>query len=195
MQAGKMVYNLSRVKPALLKLQQNGKEYYPLIEVILTVDPGAKPPTGKAIQQRLGISAAVYRRWLDALYMDFLTLIATDADVLQFRDVEHIFYTGGNGNNAEVRCRLAVTPRVGEAVDLFFLSAYANEGTFYVSNVTHEYLQNKTLVHVTLRPGYYDEYFTHLLARAWFENKWPLESWELSDYAQKELLRKIYPKG
>lgn len=195
MSAGKMLYNLSRVKPAMLKMQQTGKDYLPLIKVMLGLDPETKTPTGKAIQQQLGISPTVYRRWLDSLYMDFLDLIAADADVLQFRDVEHIFYTGGKGSSAEVRCRLAVTPRVGEAVDLFFVSAYAGEGAFYVSNVTHEYLQDKILVHITLRPGYYDEYFTHLLARAWFENRWPLEAWELSDYAQKELLRKMYPKG
>lgn len=189
-----MVYNLSRVKSALVKMQPNGKDYSPLIGVILTLDPEAKAPTGKAIQQQMGISAAVYRRWLESLYLDFLALIATDADVLQFRDVEHIFYTGGKGTNAEVRCRLAVTPRVGEAVELYFVSAYAGEGTFYVSNVTHEYLQEKTLVHITLRPGYYDAHFTRLLARAWFEDRWPQEAWGLSDYAQKELLREMYHK-
>ncbi|MBO2012573.1 hypothetical protein [Hymenobacter negativus] len=126
--------------------------------------------------------------------MDFLTLIATDADVLQFRDVKHIFYTGGKGDNAEVRCRLAVTPQVGEAVDLFF-NCLCQRRNVRVNNVTHQHLQYKALVLITLRPSYYDAHFTHLLARAWFENKWPLEAWEPSNYAQKELLRKIYPKG
>jgi hypothetical protein len=119
MEASKMLYSLARVKPALLKMQQGGKDYVPLIGVILEMEPEEKTPTGKAIQQRLGISAVVYRRWLDALYADFMALIATDADVLQFMDVEHVFYLKGKEEKSiEFRCRLAVTPRVGEGVDL-----------------------------------------------------------------------------
>ena len=190
-----MLYNLSLVKPAMLKMQQNGKDYAPLIGVILTLDTEVKKPTGKVIQQQLGISAAVYRRRLDKLYLDFLALIAVDADMLQFLDVEHILYVGKESASAEVRCRLAVTPRVGEAVELYFLSALADRGTFYVTHVTHQYLQGKTLVHVTLQAGYYDSYFTHLLARARFENKWPKEAWGLNDYEQEALLRKLYSKG
>lgn len=196
MEASKMLYNLARVKPALLKMQQGGKGYVPLIEVILEMEPGEKTPTGKAIQQRLGISAVVYRRWLDALYADFMALIATDADVLQFMDVEHVFYLEGKEEKSiEFRCRLAVTPRIGEGIDLYFLSAFADEGTFYVSRITHEYLQDKTLIHVTLRAGYYHAYLAHLQSRAYFEDKWPREAWSMSDYARKELLKKLYPKG
>lgn len=195
MSAGKMLYNLSRIKPALLKMQSNGKDYAPLIGVIQTLDPEAKGPTGKAIQQQLGISASVYRRWLDILYEDFMALVAVDADALQFTEVEHIFYVGKEATRAEVRCRLAVTPRVGEDVDFYFLSAFLQEGTFYVTRVTHEYLQGKTLIHVSLEEGYHDVYFTLLLARARFENKWPREAWESSNYRQRELLLKLYPKG
>ncbi|MBW3127288.1 hypothetical protein [Hymenobacter profundi] len=193
LEASKMLYNLTLVKPVLLKMQQNGKTYVPLIKLILVTDTEEKRPTGKAIQQQLGISAAVYRRWLDLLYADFMALIATDADVLRFPDIEHVFYVKGQEEIVEVRCRLTVTPRVGEEVELWFLSAFAREGTFYVSRVTHEYLQDKTLIHITLQPGYYDAYFAHLLARALFEDRWPREAWGMSDYQQKELLRKLYP--
>lgn len=195
MSAWKMLYNLSRIKPALLKMQSNGKDYAPLIGVIQTLDPEAKGPTGKAIQQQLGISAAVYRRWLDALYQDFMALIAVDADVLQFTEVEHIFYVGKEATRAEVRCRLAVTPRIGEDVELYFLSAFLQNGTFHVTQVTHEYLQGKTLIHISLEEGSHDVYFTHSRARAQFENKWPMDAWQLSNYRQRELLLKLYPKG
>jgi hypothetical protein len=117
MSAGKMLYNLSRMKPALLKMQPNGKDYAPLIGLIQTLDPEVKGPTGKEIQQQMGIGATVYRRWLDALYRDFMALIAVDADVLQFPDVEHVFYVGRKESRAEVRCRPVVTPRVGEDVE------------------------------------------------------------------------------
>lgn len=195
MSAGKMLYNLSRVKPALLKMQLNGKDYAPLIGVIQTLDPEAKGPTAKAIQQQLGISAAVYRRWLDTLYLDFIALIAVDADMLQFTEVEHIFYVGKEATRAEVRCRLAVTPRVGEAIDLHFLSAFLEESTFHVSRVDHEYVQGKILIHISLEEGSHDVYFIHLRARARFENKWPMDAWKLSNYEQQELLLKLYPKG
>ena len=193
--AGKMLYNLSRVKPALLKMQPNEKDYAPLIGVIQTLDPEAKGPTGKAIQQQLGIGAAVYRRWLEMLYQDFMALIAVDADVLQFTDVEHVFYVGREATRMEVRCRLAVTPRVGETVELHFLSAFLEEGSFQVTRVDHEYVQGKTLIHVSLEEGNHDVYFKHLLARARFENKWPRDAWEMHHYQQRELLLKLYPKG
>lgn len=195
MDAPKMLHNLARVKPALLKMQQGGKDYAPLIGVILEIDPEGKMPTGKVIQPQLSISGTVYRRWLDALYADFVALIATDVNVLQFLDVEHVLYLQGQGEGIEVRCRLAVTPRVGESIDLYFLSAFADAGTFYVSRITHEYLQDKTLIHITLRAGYYNAYLTHLQSRAYFEDKWPREAWSMSDYERKELLRKLYPKG
>lgn len=195
MEAPKMLYNLARVKPALMKMQQGGKDYAPLIGVILEIESEGKTPTGKAIQQRLGISALVYRRWLDALYADFVALIATDARALQFTDVEHVLYLEGQGEGIEVKCRLAVTPRVGEEVELRFLSAFANDSTFYVTHITHEYVQNKAVVHIALRAGYYDAYFSHLLSRANFENRWPREAWKMRDYEQKELLRKLYPQG
>jgi hypothetical protein len=195
MEAPKMLYNLVRVKPTLVKMQQGGKDYTPLIGVILGIDPEGKTPTGKIIQQQLGISATVYRRWLDKLYANFMALIATDVDALQFTDVEHVFYLQGQGEGIEVKCRLAVTPRVGEAVELHFLSAFADGATFYVSHITHEYLQGKTLIHVSLRAGYYDAYYARLQERASFEEKWPRKAWSMSDYQQKELLRELYPDG
>jgi hypothetical protein len=195
MEASKMLYNLARVKPTLLKMQESGKAYAPLIGVIQGIEPEGKTPTAKAIQQQLGISATVYRRWLDALYMDFVALIAADVDALQFTNVEHMLYLEGQGEGIEVKCRLAVTPRVGEEVELRFLSAYTSDSTFYVTHITHEYLQDKVVIHMALRAGYYDAYFSHLLSRANFENRWPREAWKMRDYEQKELLRKLYPKG
>jgi hypothetical protein len=195
LEASRMLYNLAQVKPAMLKMQQGGKAYRPLLGAILTMDPEGKMPTGKAIQQQLGISATVYRRWLDALYADFLALVAKDADVLQFTDVEHVLYVPGQGEVSEVRCRLAVTPRVGEGVALPFLSAFASTGTFYVYSIEHECSQGKNVIHLSLQPGYYNAYLSHLQRRAEFEGKWPREAWGMSDYKQKELLEELYPDG
>ena len=148
MDASKMLYNLARVKPTLLKMRESAKAYAPLIGVIQKIELEGKTPTGKTIQQQLGISATVYRRWLNALYIDFVALIATDVNALQFTNVEHVLYLEGQEESIEVKCRLAVTPRVGEGIDLYFLSAFADEGTFYVSRITHEYLQDKIVIHV-----------------------------------------------
>lgn len=191
-----MLYNLTRVKPALMLMKmQQGRAYTPLIGAILEIDPEGKTPTGKAIQQQLGVSATVYRRWLDALYADFVALIAMDMNALQFMNVEHVLYLHGQGESIEVKCRLAVTPRVGEGIELSFVSAFTNDSTFYVTHITHEYVQDKAIIHIALRAGYYDAYFSHLLSRANFENRWPREAWEMRDYEQKELLRKLYPQG
>jgi hypothetical protein len=64
-----------------------------------------------------------------------------------------------------------------------------------VYSIEHECLQGKDVIHLSLQPGYYNAYLSHLQRRAEFEGKWPREAWELGDYARQELLQELYPDG
>lgn len=188
-----MLYNLTLVKPVLRSMAPEA-EVRPLVELILALDPAAAMPSGKAVQLQLGISPAVYRRWLDALYASFLSVIEQDADALQLADVEHVFHVLGPREAVIFRCRISRTPRVGEAVDVSFLSAVTEQSHYYVDHVEYAYMPGKTEVWIQLRAGYHNPYLQHLRDRAHFENRYPQEVWDMSDYRLSEYLRKLYPR-
>jgi len=175
------------------KLYSMSKEYASLIAALLALAPEAKLPTAKALQQQLGISPAVFRRWLETWHSDFLELIQEDADILQFRQVEYGFCVPGPRDYITFLCRLAVPPQVGEGVEVRFMRAITGASVYHVDSVTHEYLHDKTQVIVHLREGYYDPYIHHLRHRARFEKTltWDEES-TLSNYAVEERLHEIY---
>ncbi|UYZ58072.1 hypothetical protein [Hymenobacter latericus] len=188
-----MLYSLLQVRPAMEKLYGQKKEYAPLIAALMDLPPDAKLPTAKSLQQQLGISAAVFRRWAENWHDDFLGLIQEDADVLQFRQVEYLFCVPGPRDYITFLCRLAVPPQVGEGVELGFISGVTGSAIYHVDNVAHEYLHDKIQVVVRLREGYYDPYVHHLCHRARFEKTltWEEES-QLSGYAAEKRLYEIY---
>jgi hypothetical protein len=192
--AKKMLYCLSTVKPALAKLMKQGKPYDPLIEAILSLDEKGPLPTSKALQQQVGISPAVFKKWLDALHADFFTRIETNPDVLTFPSVEYLICAPGRGENICFLCRLPHPPRVGEGMDFSFLHGRTGSRSFYVDAIHHEYEQDKVTVMISLQAGYFNPYLWHLQARARFEQTldYKLEE-ELGGYGQQDYLRKIYP--
>lgn len=55
-----LLYYLMQERPAVEKLAKLDKVYEPLLRLLLTLLPSKKLPTGKALQQQLRISQAVY---------------------------------------------------------------------------------------------------------------------------------------
>lgn len=189
----KVLQSLVLVKTALRRMPLDGKAYGPLAGLIRELDWDEKLPTATAIQKQLRIDAKVYRRWLEALHADFLALIEVDADALHFTDVEHHFYVEGWRERVGFWCRVSVTPRIGERVELPFLEEMTGETGFYVASVTHEYLPGKTIISLLLRPGRFNSYLHHLGQRARYEGKFPREAWGMSDAELTEFYRKLYP--
>ncbi|TGE21508.1 hypothetical protein E5K00_14575 [Hymenobacter aquaticus] len=188
--------DLYYAKPALLRLKGRGRPYDALIDIILVMGEDDPVPAGNQLQQQLGISASVLRRWVTLLHEEFLALIDADADVLQFPLVEHRFLIDDYTNKASCVCRLPVTPRVGEEVELPFLKNYAGSGSYHVYRVTHSYEEGRTTVTVSLRPTRRNQHYEYLKDRAEFENT--IDAYTLimgNEYEISKRLLEKYPNG
>ncbi|GAA4033299.1 hypothetical protein GCM10022409_16990 [Hymenobacter glaciei] len=175
-------------RPAVEKLAAMGKVYEPLLRLMLAWPAAEKQPTGKALQQQLGVNSAMYRRWLDNWSADFWEMAqAEDTGFLDFSSVEHVFELHHLEQSIWFRCRLAVTPRVGEAVELpFVLRRYWN--TYYVDAVQHAYRNGRTEISIILREGRYNSHLQHLRHKARFEHDyWTVDQGD--DFDVKEYFR------
>ncbi len=188
--------DLCYAKPALHRLKGRGKPYDALIDVLLVIGEDDPLPVGKDLQQQVGLTAGGLRRWVTLLHEDFLTIIAEESDVLQFSMVEHHFVLEDNTNNAFFTCRLAVTPRVGEEVEVPFLRQYAGSGHYYVRRVRHRYEDDKAIITVRLQTERHNKHYEYLKDRAEFDNSIDFRTLIMSNRREIEkLLREEYPNG
>jgi hypothetical protein len=188
--------DLCHAKPALHRLKGHGKPYDKLIEVLLGIGEEDSLPLGKDLQQQLDLTASGLRRWVTMLHEDFLTVIAEEPDVLQFPAVEHHFLLEDYTNNAFFTCRLSVTPRVGEEVEVPFLRHYAGSGSYHVHRVVHRYEEDRTIITVWLQTGQYNQHYEYLKDRAAFESAVDFRTLIMGNRHQIEkILLEEYPNG
>ena len=188
--------DLCYAKPALRRLRGRGKPYDALIDVLLGIGEDDPLPVGKDLQLRFGLSAGVLRRWVTMLHEDFLDVIGEEPDVLQFPLVEHHFLLEDYANNAYFTCRLPVTPRVGEEVEVPFLGQYAGSGNYHVQRVSHRYEEGRTIVTVWLQTGRYNQHYEYLKDRAEFERAIDFRTLITGHrFEIEKILREEYPSG
>ncbi|WP_426491278.1 hypothetical protein [Hymenobacter sp. 102] len=194
MKSEEMMRDLLAVPKVLRRLAEQQTEWQPLAEILLSLEGDAKIPTGKKLQQDLGLSPAKYRRWLDAFYSAYLHLLESDADTIVLQQVEHQLILTGRRASQTLSCRLPITPRIGEQLQLDFLRAVTGESMFYVENIIHDFSDGRYLVLVYLKPGYYNAYQHSLKARARFDDTIGLDVFfHAPDYLLDDLLRERYP--
>jgi len=194
MKSEDMTRDLLKLPQVLRRLAAQPLEWQPLAKALLVVDREARTPTGKQLQQALGVTPARFRRWLDALYAAYLQLLETDADAVTFQQVEHQLLLSGRRASQAFSCRLPNTPRVGEQLQLDFLRAVTGESMFHVDDITHDFTDDRYVVLVHLKPGYYSGYRRQLLERARFEETMsiPVE-FQAPTYLLDDFLRQRYP--
>ena len=189
-----MMYDLMSMPQILGRLAQQPLECRSLAEALLAADPKKKPPTAKLLHQELEISPSRFRRWLDALHAAYLDLPENDADAVPYRQVEHQLILSGSRASQVFSCRLPVTPRVDEQVQLDFLRAVTGEHTFYVDGITHNFSDEHYVVMVYLNYGYLNEYRHRLLDRARFNEIMSIHvDLDAPDYLKDDILRARYP--
>jgi hypothetical protein len=195
--SSQMLYNLTKSRAVLQRLlAQEGKPYAPLVTALLPWVGGKQVPMAKELQEKLGLKPTLFRRWLEACYADLIALLATDPDVLQVREVVHHLYLQGKRKNVEVQCRLPVTPRLYEQVELPLVGAETGEYSYYVDNIIHALEHDRIVVHLSLKAGYYNAYVEHLRERAYFEGRITYKDLtELTPFELQEKLRELYRKG
>jgi hypothetical protein len=189
-----LVYSLSLMQPALIRLRQAAKKYTPLLDVLAEMPDVWPRPTCKSIQEKLGISASVFRSWLDAIYDDVWELVGSDASVLDFTNVEYEIEVPNKKDDwLYFKCRLPVPPRVGESFDVKFLGRIAGQFGLYVDKMRYELEGGKTIITVTLRAGIFDPYLHQLRYRARFEQRLTFEQeHSMDDWALAKYLRQFY---
>ena len=188
------MYDLMSMSHILGRLAQQPLEWQPLAKALLAADPKKKPPTAKLLHQELEIPPSRYRRWLDALYFAYSTLLENDADAVPYPQVEHQLILSGSRASQVFICRLPVTPRVGEQVYLDFLRAVTGEHTFYVDGITHDFSDEHYVILVYLKYGYFNAYRHQLLDRARFDETISIHvDLDAPEYFKDDLLRTRYP--
>ena len=188
--------DLCYAKPALRRLRGCGKPYDALIDVLLGIGEDDPLPVGKDLQQQFGLTAGVLRRWVTLLHEDFLDVIGREADVLQFPLVEHHFLLDDFTNKAFFTCRLTVTPRIGEEVEVPFLERYAGSGRYHVHRVVHRYEEDRAIVTVWLQTGQYNQHYEYLKDRAEFERAIDFRTLIMGHrFEIEKILREEYPNG
>jgi hypothetical protein len=194
LRAEEMMRDLLQQPRVVQHLVQQHREWQPLAEALLRVGPEDKMPTGKQLQQQLGIAASTYRRWLEALYAAYLHRLETSADAIAFPQAEHQLILTGTRASQVFRCRLPVTPRVGEQLELDFLRAVTGESMFYVERLIHDFSEGRYLIRVYLNAGYYNAYLHQLRQRAHFDQLLSLQAeFAVPDYLLERFLRERYP--
>jgi hypothetical protein len=125
-----------------------------------------------------------------------ILLLATDTQALQVQQVEHVFYLHGKRKTTEVRCRLPITPRLHEYVELNLVWAETGDLGYYVASITHELELDKLVVNIALVPGYYDPYIEILRRRAYFEEKITIqEEQQWSHFQLHDRHKELYGDG
>lgn len=190
----RMLCSLTQSKAVLQRLlDQQSRVYAPLLRALLSWVGREQTPTLKALQQATGSTPTRCRKWLEACHTYMILLLATDAQALQVQQVEHVLYLHGKRKSAEVRCRLPVTPRLHEHMEVDLVWAETGESSFYVTSITHELQQDQLLVHLALAPGYYDPYVEMLRRRAHFEGEIMLqEEQQWSRFELEGRLQELY---
>ena len=116
--------------------------------------------------------------------------------MLQFPMVEHHFLMDGYSNRAFFACKLSVTPRVGEELEVPFLERYIGSGHCHVHRVVHRYEEDRTLITVWVLPGQYNQHYEYLKDRAEFERAIDFRTLIMGNrYEVEKILREEYPNG
>ncbi|QIL78320.1 hypothetical protein [Hymenobacter sp. HDW8] len=195
MKSEDMTRDLVKLPLVLRRLAGQPTEWQPLAKVLLAVDSETRVPTGRQLQQELGIPPSRFRRWLETLYAAYLNQLETDADAVEFKQVEHQLILTGSRASQVFSCRLPVTPRVGEQLQLDFLRAVTGEYMFYVESITHDFTDGRYVVLVYLKHGYYNAYQHQLRERSRFEETISLSvGYHAPDYLLDDMLRERYPR-
>lgn len=193
MRARDMLRDLRQAQNTLAKLQNKGKSYDQLIGVLTGLGEDVRTPSSTELQSRFSTTPARLRKWIEQMYEDFLETIQMDPDSYSIQSCEHVFYIKGYRDTACFSCRLPVTPRVGERVNLPFLRAKLGTYFFYVSDVGYSFNDSELMIEISLRAGFYNQHFHYLSDQADFEENLPFGARiSMGDYELKRELKKYY---
>jgi hypothetical protein len=187
--------DLRHAKPTVAKLRNSEKGYDFLIDEIMEMVEGKPYPRNKDLQMKYNLQPAKLKKLIDTLYEDFHAAIFDNPDMMTIEKASYWIYGEGYKGHFGFSCRLPVTPRVGEKLDLPFVRALVGTTSFYVSRIDHEIEGNEQLINITLKQGSYNRYFNFALDRALLENRISISQYfQLPNFELEKIIHHWYKK-
>lgn len=119
----------------------------------------------KKIAEGASISYTKAIKYISEIYRDlgFQEL----ENPLQHKFVEHHFHLQNRDRYGYFKVQsLAKTPRIGEEIDVSFMHSQLGAITFYVQGIVHEILEDRQIIHLHCKKGYYNRYWEFRLDEA-----------------------------
>jgi hypothetical protein len=163
-------------------LMNKGKAYEPLLLEILKYNYYSEEdqpfPTGKELQQKLGIKPATYKKQLEQIYNDLLESAWVNPKLFTFSEVEYIFYVKNFEKSVSISGHIPIKPVVGEGFEFpFFNPSLYGRQFFHVSKISHELTDTKQRIYVWLESGSYNFYEKFKKEKDEYEENERREKW------------------
>ncbi|WP_417873984.1 hypothetical protein [Xanthomarina gelatinilytica] len=170
----------SNEKYAQLLTFLNAKDYFN--------DDDLAYPTLKQIEEETGIKTYHLRKQLKEIYDK---LFDYDYDFnFDFSQTKLIINVEYFKRYASFNCKpLKYLPKIGENITLHFLRAKVGTDYFYVQDIRHSFIENKQIIDLYLKSGYYNSYWYYRKHKALEEGEIGIgEQYDLYEYQMKERL-------
>lgn len=141
----------------------NGKEYEDLLNYLFSFDnvwnEDTPYPTIKKICAATGISSGKLKRLTTLIFKDLITDRDQDL-VLNINRVEYVFAISYFDKYLYfIVDELPELPRVGETIRIDHFFSYIGCKYFHVSEITHEFIDTKQSITISLKGGSYNKYW------------------------------------
>jgi len=142
-----------------------GKSYDEFLRFILDLEEYHYPMI-KELSQKTEIPYSQIRTYLLKIYRDLMDVENEDLK-LPLDEVEYELSIEGLEKNVYLNLKnFPVLPRVGEHVVIRLFSEYLGNSHFYVSDIVHSMEDNKQVIFISLKKGFYNPYWRLRLAKA-----------------------------
>lgn len=181
----------------LKDLFKDDLEYKPIIDFVLAKDYLDEEldipfPKMKDIEAATNLKSHILRKLLLKMHSKIFTYERKLN--LSFNKVIYHFYI----SYFNYRCQFTIdklthVPKIGETINLPFVSALIPINHFYVENITHELENDCQIVLITLKVGSYSPYFHFMKDRALELRE--IGIMEIYDLSESEIKKIIYNKS
>lgn len=163
------------LKKTLKKSLGHEEALEPLIEALCKWEPRKEEnknyPLIKDLVALSGLSYDKVRNQLQQIYKKVIDMAEEDLS-FTMKEVEYIFYANTDKKSLSFKVKsLPVVPRVGEQISIPFFGAYLDNYSFYVESVNHDIEEDRQIVSIDLRQGYFNPYWYFRKAQAWEEGE------------------------
>ena len=143
-------------------LLNKGKVYDKLLVELLKHDYYSEDsppfPSGKELQQKLGMKPAHFKKQLEQIYADVFEASLTDDKIFDFKELKYLFLISGHSKSITITGHIPIRPVVGEGFRMPYFRPFFNLDFFYVSKIEHEFTDKEQTVIVWLETGFYNSY-------------------------------------